>query len=94
MADHIPKSAFVNPDARVRCPTPECWGDLVLFPTGNTDADGIPEFSNATLCPLCMTGFDLDPDISDRDLYLKVSWIRANPGEPLPEDLPRPDDAA
>jgi hypothetical protein len=38
-----------------------------------------------------MTGFDLEPDISDRDLYLRVSWIRANPGQPLPDDLPAPD---
>lgn len=92
MAQSIPKSEFVNPDARVRCPTPECWGDLMLFPTGDTDRDGIPAFSNATLCPLCMTGFDLDPDISDRDLYLKVSWMRANPGQPLPDHLPMPDE--
>lgn len=90
MAQRIPKSEFVNPDARVKCRTPDCWGDLVLFPTGNTDQDGIPELSNATLCPLCMTGFDLVPDISDRDLYLRVSWMRANPGEPIPDQLPDP----
>ncbi|MBM3664519.1 MAG: hypothetical protein FJW92_01825 [Actinobacteria bacterium] len=93
MPETIPKSKFVNPDARVRCLTPECWGDLVLFPTGNTDQDGIPEFANATLCPLCMTGFDLDPDITDRDLFLRVSWMRANPGEPLPDEV-RPEDIA
>ena len=87
MAREIPKSSFVNPDARVRCPTPDCWGDLVLFPTGNTDADGIPELANATLCPLCMTGFDLGPDISDRDLYLRVAWMQANPGVTPPADL-------
>lgn len=87
MAQEIPKSSFVNPDARVRCPTPECWGDLVLFPTGNTDDDSIPEFANATLCPLCLTGFDLVPDITDRDLYLKVAWIQANPGATPPDDL-------
>lgn len=91
MSETIPKSEFVNPDARVRCLTPECWGDLVLFPTGNTDQDGIPEFANATLCPLCMTGFDLDPDITDRDLFLRVSWMRANPGAPLPDEV-RPED--
>lgn len=94
MAQHIPKSAFVNPDARIRCRTPGCWGDLVLFPTGTTDDDGIPEFSNATLCPLCMTGFDLDPDITDRDLYVKVSWMRANPGASPPDRLPGPGDTA
>lgn len=93
MAQTIAKSAFVNPDARVRCLTPDCWGDLVLFPTGNTDQDGIPEFANATLCPLCMTGFDLEPDITDRDLFLRVSWMRANPGAPLPDDV-RPEDLA
>lgn len=98
MSQTIPKSEFVNPDARVRCITPECWGDLVLFPTGKTDQDGIPEFANATLCPLCMTTFDLEPDITDRDLFLRVSWMRANPGQPLPdavgpEDI-APDDAA
>ncbi len=98
MSETIPKSTFVNPDARVRCLTPECWGDLVLFPTGNTDQDGIPEFANATLCPLCMTGFDLDPDITDRELFLRVSWMRANPGAPLPDEVHpediAPDDAA
>ncbi len=93
MSETIPKSTFVNPDARVRCLTPECWGDLVLFPTGNTDQDGIPEFANATLCPLCMTGFDLDPDITDRELFLRVSWMRANPGAPLPDEV-RPEDIA
>lgn len=91
MGASIPKSSFVNPDARVRCPTPDCWGDLLLFPTGDTDRDGIPAFSNATLCPLCMTGFDIDPDITDRDLYLRVSWMRANPGQSLPDDLTTPD---
>ncbi|MGA0068165.1 MAG: hypothetical protein ACO3PB_01705 [Miltoncostaeaceae bacterium] len=91
MPETIPKSTFVNPDARVRCLTPECLGDLVLFPTGNTDQDGIPEFANATLCPLCMTGFDLDPDITDRELFLRVSWMRANPGAPLPDEV-RPED--
>ncbi len=88
----IPKSNFVNPDARITCLTPGCWGDLVLFPTGEVDHDGIPGFANATLCPLCMTGFDLDPDISDRDLYLQVSWLRANPGEALPDEVPAPGD--
>jgi len=90
MADPIPKSEFLNPDARIKCRTPECWGDLLLFPTGATDEDGIPEFSNATLCPLCMTGFDIDPDITDRDLYLRVAWMRANPGVSPPDDLPAP----
>jgi hypothetical protein len=91
MAQSIPKSEFVNPDARIRCLTPDCWGDLMLFPTGDTDQDGIPAFSNATLCPLCLTGFDLEPDITDRDLYLRVSWMRANPGQSLPDDIPMPD---
>lgn len=96
MARSIPKSEFLNPDARVKCLTPECWGDLLLFPTGETDADGIPAFSNATLCPLCLQGFDLDPDIGDRELYLGVAWMRANPGQPLPEGGPGPltDDSA
>lgn len=88
MAEEIPKSEFVNPDARVRCRTPDCWGDLVLFPTGDVDDDGIPAFANATLCPLCLTGFDLVPDITDRELYLRVAWMRANPGQALPDELP------
>ena len=78
MPERILKSTFVNPDARVRCPTPDCWGDLVLFPTGEVDTDGIPAFADGTLCPLCMSSFELESDISDRDLYLKVAWIRAN----------------
>jgi hypothetical protein len=45
-----------------------------------------------------MTTFDLEPDITDRDLFLRVSWMRVNPGQPLPdavgpEDI-TPDDAA
>lgn len=92
MARPIPKSAFANPDARVRCITPDCWGDLVLFPTGQVDEEGIPEFANATLCPLCSQRFELDPDINDRDLYLKVSWLRANPMAPgPPESLELPE---
>lgn len=75
----IRKSEFANPDARARCPTPDCLGDLVLMPTGHTDQDGVPSFLNQTLCPLCMTAFTLEPDISDRDLYLRIAWLRANP---------------
>ncbi len=30
-------------------------------------------------CPLCGTTFPLDPDMTDRDLYLRISWLRANP---------------
>ncbi len=77
-APTLRKSDFENPDARVRCPTEDCWGDLVLFPTGEVDADGIPSFHNATQCPLCGRWFDLTPDVSDRDLYLKISWMRDN----------------
>ncbi len=87
MSARVTKSMFVNPDARVRCPTPDCWGDLVLFPTGAVDLDGIPQFANATLCPLCMSSFDLEPDISDRDLYLQVAWMRANPGATVPDQV-------
>jgi hypothetical protein len=72
------KSEFVNPDARVRCPTEDCWGDLVLFPAGQIDQDGIPSFQNMTQCPLCGQRFDLEPDIEDRDLYLKIAWLREN----------------
>jgi hypothetical protein len=79
----LKKSDFANVDARVRCPTPDCFGDLLLFPTGASDHDGIPEFAGYTVCPLCRHSFDLDEDMSDRDLYLRVSWLRANPGEGL-----------
>ena len=68
-ADNPRKSEFVNPDARVRCPTPDCWGDLVLFPTGRVDQDGIPSFHDMTQCPLCGERFELEPDIEDRDLW-------------------------
>ena len=33
----LAKSSFVNIDGRVRCFTPDCWGDLVLMPTGDQD---------------------------------------------------------
>ena len=85
----IRKSAFANPDARTRCPTPDCLGDLVLMPTGRTDRDGVPSFLDQTLCPLCMSAFTLEPDVSDRDLYLRIAWLRANPDAEL-DDRPDP----
>ena len=75
----IPKSAFVNMDGRIRCRTPDCWGDLLLMPTGSVDPEGFPAYRNFTACPLCLESFPLADDISDRDLYLKISWLRANP---------------
>jgi hypothetical protein len=81
----LPKSAFVNVDARTRCITPDCWGDLLLIPSGRQDEEGIPTFQPFTACPLCGQAFDLDQDVSDRDLFLRVSWLRANPdAEPDP----------
>lgn len=79
MAVRLTKSAFANIDGRVACPTDDCWGHLVLFPTGAHDAEGIPEYQPFTACPLCGTTFPLDPDMTDRDLYLRISWLRANP---------------
>jgi len=75
----LTKSAFANIDARVRCPTDDCWGDLLLIPTGAADDDGIPVFQPFTACPLCGTGFELEQDVTDRDLFLRISWLRANP---------------
>jgi hypothetical protein len=77
----LPKSAFANIDGRMRCPTPDCWGDLMLIPTGRTDEDGIPAFQPFTACPLCGRSFGLEDDMSDRDLFLRISWLRANPHE-------------
>lgn len=77
----VPKSAFANLDARVRCPTSDCWGDLLLFPTGAQDAEGIPEFQPFTACPLCGSTFGITQDMTDRELFLRVSWLRANPLE-------------
>lgn len=77
----VRKSAFANADARTRCPTDDCWGDLLLFPTGVQDAEGIPEFQPFTACPLCGETFGIDQDMDDRDLFLRVSWLRANPLE-------------
>lgn len=74
------KQDFANIDARVRCPTEDCWGELLLMPVG-ADAEGFPEFSESTVCPLCMSAFPIEQDMSDRDLYLRVSWLRANPLE-------------
>ena len=78
-ATRLPKSAFANIDARVRCGAPGCWGDLVLMPTGRVDEDGIPAFQPFTVCPLCGTSYDLEEDVDDRDLYLRIAWLRANP---------------
>ena len=75
----IPKSAFANPDARVRCPSEDCLGDLVLMPIGPLDPDGVPRFADSTVCPLCMSAFALAQDVADRDLYLRIAWLRANP---------------
>ena len=82
------KSDFVNPDARVRCPTEDCWGDLVLFPTGEVDEEGIPAFHDATICPLCGTRYDLEPDVGDRDLYLRIAALRANQSTHLRRPAP------
>lgn len=82
----LPKSAFANPDARTRCPDEDCLGDLVLMPTGVVDQDGIPSFMDHTVCPLCLTAYRLEPDIPDRDLYLRIAWLRANPDAPVGDD--------
>ena len=87
----LAKSTFANVDARVRCPTDDCWGDLLLIPAGVQDEHGIPRFQPFTACPLCGTTFDLEQDLSDRDLFLKISWLRANPDvEGPPTGAPRP----
>ncbi len=88
-APNLRKSDFANPDGRTRCPTSDCFGDLVLFPTGHVDEEGIPSFHDATNCPLCGRWFDLEADITDRDLYLKIAWFRQNPDGGLPRE-PRP----
>ena len=83
----IPKSAFANIDARLRCLTDDCWGDLLLFPTGAQDEEGVPSFHPLTMCPLCGTRYPIDDDMTDRDLFLRISWLRANPwdaDEPTP----------
>jgi hypothetical protein len=56
----LAKSTFANVDARVRCPTDDCWGDLLLIPAGVQDEHGIPRFQPFTACPLCGTTFDPD----------------------------------
>ena len=45
----IAKSAFANIDGRTRCPTEDCWGDLLLIPTGATDEQGIIRYTNAAV---------------------------------------------
>jgi hypothetical protein len=75
----IAKSAFANADGRARCPTPDCWGDLLLFPTGAQDAEGLPGFQPITVCPLCGVTVEIEQDMTDRDLFLRVAWLRANP---------------
>jgi hypothetical protein len=86
----LPKSAFSNVDARTRCPTPDCFGDLLLIPIGVQDEEGIPAFQPFTACPLCGEAFDLEQDITDRDLFLRVSWLRANPDAGPDDDPPPP----
>ena len=85
----VPKSAFANVDGRVRCPTEDCFGDLVLFPTGVVDVDGIPSFMASTVCPLCGARVELHDDIDDRTLYLRIAWLRANP-DAMPDENPEP----
>lgn len=75
------KTDFLNIDARVRCPTEDCWGELLLMPTGEADEEGIPVFLARTMCPLCGGVFEIEQDMTDRDLFLKVSHMRANPME-------------
>ena len=75
----LPKSAFANIDARVRCPTPDCWGDLLLIPTGRADEDGIPSFQPFTACPLCGTSFGLEEDMTDRDLSAVYEFLSSIP---------------
>ncbi len=86
----LSKSLFANVDARIRCPTTDCFGDLLLFPTGEVDGEGIPAFQPFTACPLCGVAFDLEPDVTDRDLYLRIAWLRANPDSAL--DGPDPEE--
>jgi hypothetical protein len=43
----------------------------------------VPRYQNFTACPLCAEVFPLEPDIEDRDLYLRIAWLRANPGAEL-----------
>jgi hypothetical protein len=87
--EHPPlrKSAFANVDARVRCPTTDCWGDLLLFPVGR-DEEGVPAFQPFTACPLCGTSFPIEQDMTDRELWQRVSWLRANPLESLGDEGP------
>lgn len=75
----LAKSDFANIDARVRCPTEDCWGDLLLFPTGVEDEQGMPVFQPFTACPLCGRSFEIAQDLTDRELFLKIAWLRANP---------------
>lgn len=82
------QSDFANADARSRCPTPDCWGELVLMPTGETDIEGLPAFLSVTACPLCGGRFAIEQDMGDRDLYLRIAWLRANPDADVP---PGPD---
>lgn len=87
------KSDFANVDARLRCPSEGCWGDLLLIPWGVGDAEGMPAFQPFTACPLCGGTFDIEQDLSDRDLYLRVAWLRANPeAQGPPTGAPRPVD--
>ncbi len=85
--DALRKSDFANIDARVRCPADDCLGDLLLMPTGVADHDGVPEFHPFTQCPLCGRDYAIASDMSDRDLYLRIAWLRANPGSD-PDAMP------
>jgi hypothetical protein len=43
------------------------------------DREGLPQFQPFTSCPLCGVVFDLEDDMPDRDLFLRIAWLRANP---------------
>jgi hypothetical protein len=57
----------------------------MLFPTGAADEEGFPVYQPFSACPLCLEAYDIGSDLSDRELYLRIAWLRANPGAGIDE---------
>jgi hypothetical protein len=79
--DRIPRRLFANADGRSACPNLYCDGELMPVQSGGVDVDGIPAFLPETICPRCNIRYVLADDMTDRELYLRIAWLRENPFE-------------
>ena len=77
----FPKSAFANIDGADPLPHPGLLGGPAADPHGRRRRGGHPLLPALHRLPAVRPGFDLEQDVSDRDLFLRISWLRANPHE-------------